>query len=131
MSFSHDDYLAHHGIKGQRWGVRRYQNPDGTLTPDGELHLKVITEKRGLRRDRKMNSIAMRSAVSQIGNLSTHSVLASAAARHGMKATAIIIAAHGAKRSVEISRQARANRMYAQYSYMYDIDKINNKYGVG
>lgn len=28
-------YLAHHGIKGQRWGVRRYQNPDGTLTIEG------------------------------------------------------------------------------------------------
>ena len=28
-------YLAHHGIKGQRWGIRRYQNPDGSLTPAG------------------------------------------------------------------------------------------------
>lgn len=28
--------LYHHGIKGQRWGVRRYQNPDGSLTPEGE-----------------------------------------------------------------------------------------------
>lgn len=25
-----DDYLEHHGIKGQKWGVRRFQNPDGT-----------------------------------------------------------------------------------------------------
>lgn len=29
-------YLAHHGIKGQRWGIRRYQNPDGTLTEAGK-----------------------------------------------------------------------------------------------
>lgn len=28
-------YLMHHGIKGQQWGVRRYQNPDGTLTEAG------------------------------------------------------------------------------------------------
>lgn len=30
------EYIAHHGIKGQKWGVRRYQNPDGTLTPLGK-----------------------------------------------------------------------------------------------
>ena len=29
-------YLAHHGIKGQQWGVRRYQNEDGTLTEEGK-----------------------------------------------------------------------------------------------
>lgn len=28
--------LAHHGIKGQKWGKRRYQNKDGSLTPAGE-----------------------------------------------------------------------------------------------
>lgn len=33
-------YLAHHGIKGQKWGVRRYQNPDGSLTPEGRQRYK-------------------------------------------------------------------------------------------
>ena len=31
-----ENELYHHGIKGQRWGVRRYQNPDGSLTPKGK-----------------------------------------------------------------------------------------------
>lgn len=30
-----ESYLAHHGILGQKWGVRRYQNKDGSLTDEG------------------------------------------------------------------------------------------------
>lgn len=33
---SYKDELYHHGIKGQKWGVRRYQNEDGTLTSAGK-----------------------------------------------------------------------------------------------
>ena len=31
-----NDELVHHGIKGQHWGIRRFQNTDGSLKPDGE-----------------------------------------------------------------------------------------------
>lgn len=34
-------YLAHHGIKGQKWYVRRYQNEDGTLTEAGKKRYGV------------------------------------------------------------------------------------------
>lgn len=32
-------YLQHHGIIGQKWGRRRFQNPDGSLTPKGQARL--------------------------------------------------------------------------------------------
>lgn len=39
-------YLVHHGILGQKWGVRRYQNKDGTLTSDGKARrLKYGSQK--------------------------------------------------------------------------------------
>ena len=35
-------YIAHHGILGQKWGIRRYQNSDGTLTPEGKKRYGVV-----------------------------------------------------------------------------------------
>lgn len=48
-----NEYLIHHGIKGQRWGVRRYQNPDGTLTPKGKARLNDYKKKELLKIDKR------------------------------------------------------------------------------
>mgnify|MGYP006974589198 CR=1 FL=1 len=39
-TYNHNNELYHHGIKGQRWGVRRYQNKDGTRTAAGKRREK-------------------------------------------------------------------------------------------
>lgn len=39
------EYLAHHGIKGQKWGVRRYQNADGSLTAEGRKRYESDIKK--------------------------------------------------------------------------------------
>ncbi len=39
-----EEMLKHHGIKGQKWGVRRFQNKDGTLTSAGQKRYSDSSE---------------------------------------------------------------------------------------
>lgn len=52
-------YLAHHGILGQKWGVRRYQNPDGSLTAAGRKRYAIDSDGK----IRKLSSSERRAAV--------------------------------------------------------------------
>lgn len=45
--------MCHHGIKGQRWGIRRFQNEDGTLTSKGKV--RYYDGKTGEKTDTHMN----------------------------------------------------------------------------
>lgn len=48
--------LYHHGIKGMRWGIRRYQNPDGSLTPAGKKRLQQLDSEREVLVGKKSSS---------------------------------------------------------------------------
>jgi len=53
-------YLVHHGIKGQRWGIRRYQNDDGSLTPAGVRRYQKLDEKWVKRKSDKVYEKALK-----------------------------------------------------------------------
>lgn len=64
-----ENELYHWGIKGQKWGVRRYQNPDGTLTEAGRArygaHYKTMQEVRDAQKSDKRVAKALKTGVAK------------------------------------------------------------------
>lgn len=63
-------YLAHHGIKGQKWGVRRYQNEDGSYTDEGAKRRRSDNKpgmSDGAKKALKIGAVAAGTALAAIG----------------------------------------------------------------
>lgn len=72
------DILVHYGIKGMKWGVRRYQNKDGSLTPAGKTRERTKNEKRERsERSKNRRTASLEELTKQISRLETEKKLKS------------------------------------------------------
>ena len=75
-----DPYLMHHGIKGMKWGVRRYQNEDGSLTSAGERRYGTVENFRQHQRTKK--GILQRQGTRVVGKFNKQRGLVNAVTRN-------------------------------------------------
>lgn len=89
--------LQHHGILGQRWGVRRYQNADGTLTAAGKARLEKKDDKWAQKRSDKITEKAMRKSSKELNRYSKELLNTPGAYNKNGKLSAATISAYNQK----------------------------------
>ena len=125
--------LYHHGVKGQKWGVRRYQNKDGTLTKEGKERLAkeasnyykqeaAKREQSSASRLSEINDILNNAQSYKMSDAKIDALLRELSAIEGSVRTL-------KGRSEEIDRRSKLGKRYIQeYAKNVPVDKILKAY---
>lgn len=123
-----ENYLAHHGIKGQKWGVRRFQNADGTYTAAGEVRYGRSRKQADLKQDpRYKSALSASNKQGVVGDLNK----ATKAAKDINDSSTNIEKMHykyKAKRMSDEKLQEEIDKMVAKQEATADRRALENRY---
>lgn len=103
------EHLAHYGTKGMKWGQRRYQNPDGSLTAAGRLRYGTVDHYRA--RQRMIRSAGNLGAVAE-RNVRKGAVGRSAIVKAGARYNRDLAAYRKARKASKPARKAARSEWY-------------------
>lgn len=94
-----ESHLAHYGIIGQKWGVRRFQNSDGTLTEAGKARLEKKDDKWAQKNSAKITEKAQKKSAKELDQYARALVQTPGAFNKNGKLSAAAITAYNQKMS--------------------------------
>lgn len=108
---SKESYLSHHGVKGQQWGVRRYQNKDGTRKSKySEDYVNSrVTKKKGIKgmSNKELREVNTRlqlestyKNLNNSGNNYVKSIMSTKKVKNAVASAALSAAAHVGKKII-------------------------------
>lgn len=102
------DELYHHGIKGMKWGIRRYQNEDGSLTDAGRKRLERADQKWAKKNSDKITAKAKKASQKELNQYANELVRLPGAYKTNGKLSAQTINAYN-KKMAELMSQKTSN----------------------